>query len=125
MSWAERLITLQPTLRRRATQELLRDAPKLALRSEAAWSREMVNTSHSPQMRRKVHYAQCWGALMQLEIQECGREVLPTVALQLAKDVGLCNIKNPFMFSAAVDILYDHWIYGDDIMDWYRTLETR
>ena len=103
-------------------ESALSTAPPLALRDADAWQ-AYVTANSDGYGAACVRYAEKWGRLMQTQIPEgndnAPAEVIASVADEcshLADDEGITG----FMYGAAVSMLAQAWIYGEELRRWHN-----
>jgi hypothetical protein len=108
----------QKKSKRELVEAELVDKPPLALRDPDGWEKSWEANRDSPYGAAILSYAERWGRLMQVRMEQEGSGVTD-VANRSSHDADVEGITG-FMYGAAASILASTWEHGEDLRRWHN-----
>lgn len=102
--------------RRESTAIVLAGSPQIELVNPDLWARDKGINSNDPEGRAVFEYAEQWARLMQLALY--GGAYIGAIADITAREADDGNMSG-FMHNQAVQVLRDHWRYGQRLWRWH------
>lgn len=85
---------------------------------QGSWDQYKVKNNYNPYGQGIIKYAERWASLMEEQINK-GYDVA-SIADETSHEANTEEISR-FMFSVAVNVLIDHWKYGEQLYEWYQS----